>query len=133
MATEVAAAANALKAALKRRKKMQLSVDNWAVCSQLRRTVRGGVALAKTKGYPGLGNLQVTPQRKACSRQAGAHLTGNGQSGSTRHWSPPRQQRACLNEMGDKAAGKALVQVKESMLVMEKKIEEDQKWARRAL
>ena len=60
------------------------------------------------------GNLRVTRQRKACSRPAGARRTGKGQSGG-------------LNDMADKAARTGLAQVKESVLVMEEKIEEDHK------
>ena len=42
-----AAAGIAINAALRSNKKIQLLVDNWAVCSQLRRTIREGTGLWK--------------------------------------------------------------------------------------
>ena len=67
MAAEVFAATVAIQAALRSRKKIQLLMKNWRVCSQLRRTIREGGAM---------------PRREACSRSAGARRTVQGQNGS---------------------------------------------------
>ena len=91
MAAEVFAATVAIQAVPRSRKKIQPPVDNWEVCSQLRRTFREEGAMPRNpRPLRGSGGSRVLLRRRACSRSAGARHTGKGQSGAV-SLQPPRK------------------------------------------
>ena len=132
MAAEVNAAAIAIGAALRSQKKIQLLVDNKAVCSQLRRTIReGGAAPRKPKACAGLWNL-VSATRKGLLNAS--WCSSHGKRPEWKCELPTSTEAARnLNDKGDTAAGAASAKVKQEVEVGEDKIKEDIMWAQRAL
>ena len=133
VAAEVIEEAIAIQAAMKSRRKFQFLVDKGAVRSQLRYIIRhGGAAPREPKAFSGLWNLVSAATRKSLLKPSWCPSHGKRPEWKCE---PPTSTGAAreLNDKADKEAGEALAAVKQKVEASEEKIEEDVKWAQRAL